>query len=45
MRETEFSVSGGKVNATGDRGLTPACFGTRGNLSSESVAIVTESVT
>lgn len=24
MRETEFSVSGGKVNATGDRGLTPA---------------------
>ncbi len=44
QRNSGFSVSQRKVSQIWERGITPACFAKRGNLSSESVTMVTESV-
>ena len=44
MKETEFSISQREVTQTRERGVTLACFRKRGNLSSRSVTIVTDSM-
>ena len=44
IRETEFSVSQREVTQTRERRITLACFTERGNLNSQSVTVVTDSM-